>query len=796
MYVLANILVTARRNLTRNKFYFLFNIFCFSLGISSFLLIYSLYNHESCYDCTNSNYQRVFRVQTKVENGSFNSIGAPLAIVNGLSQLAEVEAFTRISYIRGINIKASSSSEALLDNVAFVDDSYFNILGITGKCNETDKISLNPYEVILSRRMSEKLYGVEKNCDDEIQLIINDSIYLKVVDIIDNPQTDSNFPLEILCSIELLEEVIGKKGLLDDWLPFDDDSQVLVLLNNKDNEQILEERFPDLIDSNIGPGFSQEREHFLVNVGDAYTYGGYHGRKYQGDKLKLLLFTSFCILFICLFNFLNISFLLAKSRLKEIAIRKLYSHRNIDIVFLFFIDCFLVVLGAFLVSIGLIYIFFPNIKQTFQIPFDIAYIFTSSNLILVILSLTFLVLTSTLFLSLNSVRHKIPTLLNSTTIKFGKLNLVTSIVIVQFFISQFLIFASIIIFFQLAFLHNRDLGFNYKDVVVYSIDSSAGKERLEAIRNELSSVNGVESVSFSFDLPYSNDAWVVEAKHVSTDSDINVFLQVVDRNFSKVYNLYLIVGSWIETEADELNNNIVVNEQFIKYMNIPLEEAVGSQINMFEDTYTIKGVVRNFHHQPLYDPIEPLVFISSSNLFKIVSINIASKGNFNEVLDNIEATFYKSYDQYLMGKIFLSDYINQGYFSDKIYFKQILIFSIISLVLNCMSVFSLSSLLLEHKRKEIFIRKTFGATAFDLFKAIYSKFYVYNGYLLIVTIPVSVLVTKSWLSNFIYRTPIEFWFYIIGIFIVLAVYIITIVLHMLKNRLNFQVSHLSKSLGM
>jgi putative ABC transport system permease protein len=332
------------------------------------------------------------------------------------------------------------------------------------------------------------------------------------------------------------------------------------------------------------------------------------------------------------------------------------------------------------------------------------------------------------------------------------------LIVFQFSMSMILISASIIIFSQLDFLKNKNLGFGKDEVIVIPVKHDDGFEQFEVLRNELLKIEGVTSVSASSNIPgrQFNQHPIAAAKN--PQDDIGASEAFVDYDFFKALGIELVEGrSFLRENPSDSAGAFIINETAAKqlYMEGPI---VGQEIIWGRDGYSIRGtvigVVKDFHFQSLHEPIRPLLFTLSKKAYNHILIKMNTE-NFDTKIAAIEKA-YKTVEPYFGFEFtFLEDSLNQQYTAEQRTGSILGAFSFIAISIACFGLFGMSMLTFQQKIKEVSVRKVLGATPLNLLVLLLGNFTRLILIAIVIAAPVAWWVMDKWLESFSYQVKIH-----------------------------------------
>jgi putative ABC transport system permease protein len=347
----------------------------------------------------------------------------------------------------------------------------------------------------------------------------------------------------------------------------------------------------------------------------------------------------------------------------------------------------------------------------------------------------------------------------------------------------------IIIFNQLYFIQNIKLGFSKDEVVVIPLKNESLTSRLEALKSELSRVDGVVSITASSNMPggqfNQNSIALVEAPN----EDISTSEVFVDYDFMKAMNLELLAGRYftVEDRPSATEMKFVINETAAKQLSN--SSVVGKEIHWhaYENDKPIVGrivgVVKDFHFQSLHDPLRPLLMIPYPAYNHLVlKLNTS---NFENSIASVEKVYKQFDDSFDFEFTFLDDRLNKQYESEQRTAMIFSSFAFIAIAIACFGLFAMAVLSFSQRTKEVSVRKVLGASVSDLMVLLLSGYTKLIIVSIVLATPLAWWMMDLWLDNFIYQVGVQPLVFLVSGLALVAIAWITLGYFTLKtSRLN------------
>jgi ABC-type antimicrobial peptide transport system permease subunit len=332
------------------------------------------------------------------------------------------------------------------------------------------------------------------------------------------------------------------------------------------------------------------------------------------------------------------------------------------------------------------------------------------------------------------------------------------LVIFQFAISGILIISVLVINKQIEFIQTKKLGFNKDNIIYFDKEGKAG-ENLDAFLAELKNIPGVVNVSSSafpiIDTKSSTTDITWEGK--APDVTVQFKIQFTNYDFIEMHGIEMAEGRSFSRDYSSDDSKIIFNEAAIKMMG--MEYPVGKTVNMWGVERQIIGITKDFNFESLHEQVKPILFILSSSAQNLRIMVKIKDGNEKETIDRLQQ-FYENYiPRYAFEYKFLDEDYQAQYVSEKRIAILSRYFAGMAIIISCLGLFGLAAFSAERRRKEIGIRKVFGSTRLGIITLLTNEFTRIVFVSLLISFPVSYLISKHWLNTFAYKVDLNPWYY-------------------------------------
>jgi predicted permease len=778
-----NYLKTALRNLRRQAGSTVLNVLGLTLGIAASLILFLLVRHHTSFDTFHANKDRIYRVTTTSKGNSGNDYtsGVPAVLPEAFRlDFPEAEEVTFTSYRSGglITVHQPGGEPKKYDEergISYVQPNFFSIFDRAVLHGSIDKALDEPNEAVLSRSWSVKYFGRENALGEVFRY---DNRDFKVTAVMEDPPANTDLPISVMLSYATVKKELDEHGWNSIW----SDEQCYFLLREGVNISQLEARIPAFVEKYVGKDNRDGQTFILQPLSEIHfddRFGNYnYNTVSEAAILALSIIGIFLLLTACI-NFINLSTAEAVKRSKEVGIRKSLGSTRRQLVLQFLGEATLVTLTSAVMALA-----FAQLALRFLNPFlDLQLALSPSDGVLwsfLLATVAVVALVSGLYPSLVvSAFNPVLALKN----KMGNRGssgfyLRRGLVVLQFFISQFLVIATLVIVSQNNYFQNKDLGFRKDAILTVPIPVSESPSdtvrgsKMRTLRDELMRVPGVELASLSNTPPSSGS---VSGTGFSLEGNPDFYetqVKTIDSNYLALYDLKLVAGSNL---ADlDTAQGFLVNEKLARVTGHENPaDMVGKRIDMWGKKLPVVGVVRDFHTVSLHTPIEATILLNRIRNYRTLSLQIRP-GEIQAALPAIQKMWEATYPEYIFSYEFMDQSIREFYESEAKLSTLLSTFTSLAIVIGCLGLFGLASFMANQKTKEIGIRKVLGASVNNILLIFSREFVVLIVIGFAVAAPVAWYLMNQYLSEFAYKITLGPELFLGGLLLTLLVAAVTV----------------------
>ena len=796
--MLQNYLKIALRNLLRNKVYSFINIAGLALGIISFLFILEYISFEKNTNQFHTNLPNLYRVL--FENPKSAKRETWQSTTSGLAprfkaQFPEIQNYCRVleqSTSKGIisvsNNRNGQAAQLFRENeVGYAETSFFDMF--TFPILQGDKNCLKETNSMAISESKAKKYFKNQNPVGKTLTMNNQfgkTLYTIKAVYKDFPQT-SDLQYDMLFSLETLKNPANLNG--NGWVEIDGLYNQFItayyqLKQGVDVKQLAQKM--NVEKKKLNPESIEilhlqplAEMHLAASINDYLTTYGNITFVYLMAAIAML------ILIIAWFNYVNLSTAGALKRAKEVGIRKVIGANKNQLIGQFLGESLLLNTASFTIAILLVISLQPFFNNLIDKPLSLNILFQNSFWVLGLLLLLVGTLASGTYTAFVLSSFKpVQTLKGVFAKSAGGILLRKFLVVFQFSISIILIAGTMVLYQQLRFMQNKNLGMDVEQIVVMKAPEIGGDSlfRLNnpAFLNQLRAMPFVKQVSNTGSVPGNWYSWaaagIARLNPQKDDDKKNYNILMMDENYLNTFRIQLLAGQGFTSQLCETNfneiNKVIINEKAAISLGFAdPKTAVGQKIKWGTEREVI-GVVKDYNHQGLQKNIDPIVFLPRHNLgYFAIRMNTEQVQSHIGELENLyKKTFIGNPFEYF----FADENYNKQYKSEIQYGTIFTVASSLAIFIACLGLFGLAMFSVEQKTMEFGIRKILGASVASITTLLSKDFLKLVGIAFIIAVPLAWFGMNKWLQDFAYRIEIQWWIFALAGLLAMSIALLTI----------------------
>ena len=780
------------RNFKKQPFFTFLKTVGLAIGMAGFLLI-SLYIYdELSYDTMFTDGDRIHRVDSDLKFGGvaheFAVIPAPMAGV--LKEFSEVESACRFRTTGTALVKETDAESNVKElQTTFVDPSFFEVFGMSLLVGDPKTALSKPNTLIISKTAAEKHFGVHDAIGKS--LLINNLNTYTVTGVIDDMPTNSFLrDYSIFYSMASNEDAAVVNWGSNNYQTF------IKLMPNIDPAN-FQKPLTSVIKSHVLPGIQVfmpgiTEENFIaagnhlryqtMALTDIHLHSHRTAEMNANNHMQNVYILSFVALFLIVLasvNFMNLSTAHSLKRAKEVGIRKTLGSHKKELIEQFLIESGFISFVSLIVALIIAAIAMPFFNDLANKA--IAIPFTNPIFIGIVLFATVVLgLLSGSYPAFFMSRFiPVKVLSGGGKMSVGGSKVRNLLVIFQFAISVFLMVSTLVVYQQLKFIQNKDVGYSKEQVLVIN-DVYAAGSKVASFKQEVKKLPFVKNASLSSFFPTpsnrSDTTFSPEGKP-EPENTLNMQIWGVDHDYVSTLDLKFVAGRDFDIGISSDSTAIIINESAAVVLGLTPEEAIGKRVtqDMEEEVQvynTIIGVLKNFHFESLKENVNPLSLnISSRSYSMAVKIMPGASSKAIKAIENLwkQVVPGEEFNYY-----FMEDSFNNTYQAERRLGSIFMIFTLLSILIACLGLFGLASFNAEKRIKEIGVRKVLGASINQIAYKLSIDFLKLVAFAIVFALPLGWYAMNKWLENFSYRIDISWWVFVLSAFLAIGISVLTV----------------------
>jgi len=775
-------LKTAVRFLLKNKTFSFINITGLTMGTLCCLYILLYVQDQYSYDGHHAGLQDIYRITTTLgQTGDQHQMAAvsPPTAPAMKRDFPEVAQFARLysSDMSGNGSNTLKYKDKLLNEsgLVYVDSTFFDVLSYHfayGK-NSPD-ILAEPYSIVLAKSTAIKLFGSE---DPVGKVITIDNTYgkhdFKVNGVVDESLGKTHISANIF--VTMRSGGFGRFLLNVNQFAGNNFMYSYVKLRSGASAAALEKKLPAFLYRHGAQqlkALGMTKSLHLQPIASVHTTPGLDPEMTKAVSPTLLFILAgiaVMIQLIACINFMNLSTARASKRAKEVGVRKVVGAGRTDLIKQFLGESFLLTFIGVLLAVPLLYLLAPYLNQITQTQVQLTF-FNHFSIWLVLLGIVFITgaLAGSYPAFYLSAFEAIKVLKGNFTSRASATGIRRSLVVFQFFLSIVLTTAIIIIYSQLNFIKNKDLGFDKNQKIVLGFYTGDTRQKMKIIQKDLQQLAEVKLVSRSDNYLSHHTGSDFPVKVAGGDPALSVDAEnmAADDKFIKTSGIKIIAGrDFLRGDTSKT----LINETLCKQLGLTPEKAAGARLysKYFNGTvhyFDIAGVMKDFNASSLHDNVGPFMIFYNDDptaYFSYMTISVSST-DYKSLLRKVESIWKQDLPGVPFEYTFLDQQVQKQYEAEISLSNIINSFTLMAILISCLGLFGLAAFSAEQRRKEIGIRKVMGASVAGVVGLLSTEFVKLVGIAFVLATPLAWWAMHKWLESFAYKVPVSWWMFAVA----------------------------------
>lgn len=766
-YMLKNYFKIAFRNAIHHKTFALINLSGLTIGLTCSILILLWVRNELSYDKFHAHAGQIYRITCQVE--SFKAAINPAGMPWGLkSQLPVIKNVARIT--QPYTILFEVKDQKFVENRTFyVDSTFFEVFSYPLMRGDRKTALMNPTGILITERMAKKYFGNEDPIGKTVKK--DEGEVVTVTGVLADAPANSHFQYDVIMP---MSAIFHRDNDLKNnvWDNFDFYSFLQLdktFLPTDASIQALEGEIDEIYKIRV----KELRVNFhLQPLTDIHLHSNYqidfpgHGNI---QYVKIFFIVALFILAVACINFMNLATARSARRAREVGLRKVVGAERGQLIVQFLSESILISFLALALSIVAVILLLPVFNTISGKSLTIGIL--SGNFFMQLIGIALVTgLVSGLYPALYLSGFQPVKVLKGNIRSLGKnVNFRNGLVVVQFIVSIVLLAGTAVVYKQLNFIRERNLGFE-KDNLLYIHMAGAMWNKQDALKSELKRNPLTTEFTIVSELPINLTSGSVDVGWEGKNPNDQPVIITMDVNedFIGVFRMKILAGRGFSSEFKSDTHNFVINETAMKLMGMTLDQAVGKSILWDKKPRTIVGVVQDFNFKPIQQPIEPLVLrLNRWGGTVIVRANPAATEATIAALEKISVMLNP---QFPFTYNFLDRDLDNLYKGEQKMGALFNLFSVLGIFISCLGLFGLSAFMAEQRTKEIGVRKVLGASVFNIVYLLGANYTRLVAVAIVLSIPIAWFAANSWLQSFAYRIELNGWIFVFsaGVAVIIA----------------------------
>ena len=809
--MLKSYLISAWRNIRKNKVFSFINIIGLSIGMAACLLILQYVNFELSYDQFNKNAGDLYRVYNdRYQNGkliqhgtiTYSGIGKAMQ-----DDYPEVIAHARVIPVGKVIISHGTKKYGDQEVIA-VDNSFLTMFSYPLLAGDLKSVLTTPYTAVLTEDAAYRYFGVRGNeaasAIGKTFIMGTDSTPYKVTGICRNVPENSHLSFDLLASYVTLYE--GKNPYKEADYDFtDSDFWHYIQLKHGTDYKALEAKFEAFSQRHFqGNKISGSVEKFYLQpLSQAHLYSDFEyevGRTDSATVVWGLLIIALFIIVIAWVNYINLSTARSVERAREVGVRKVVGAAKAQLIKQFLTESFLINIIALILAISFVLLLQSPFNALVSHDLSLSFLLMKSmggysvmiGLLLLLLVGIFISAFYPAFV-LSSFRPILVLKGKFSTSKKG-IVLRKGLVIGQFAITVILIIGSFVVYRQIRYMSRQELGMKMDQVLVVKAPAltnwdSTFISREDNFMHELRQIPGVSGAAASWNTFGGETGRSFNIRRAGQDNTIHYTMRNngISMGWLDLYKIKLLAGrdyTYTDFNPDFGKlHNIILNESATKLLGFTTpQEAIGKTILTRDRKWDIIGVISDYHQKSLRYPVEPTLLFPAYSGNSDIAIKV-SANNLPATIAAAKNTFDNFFPGNLFDYYFLDEKFNKQYANDQLFGKAFSIFAGFAVFIACLGLLGLALFATARRTKEIGIRKVLGASIGNIVALLSRDFILLVLIAFLIASPIAWFIMHQWLLDFAYRINIEWWVFALAGFLAVAIALTTIGLQAIRAAL-------------
>lgn len=744
------------RGYSRYKSSFLINLIGLASGLTCTLLIYLWVNDEYQVDQFHEKNHSLYQVlaNSETSNGILTDRATPGQLAESLAEeLPEVELAVTKTWT---NTYTLSYEEASLKAIGqYATKEYFNAFSYELLQGDKNEVLVEQANIVISDDLAIRLFGTTTDVVGKTIKFQQFRDY-RVSGVFKSPPPSSTQQFDFIMTYEEFKEL---NSWVLNWR--NNGPSTFVVLAEGARLEDFNTKIKDFVrdhggEENITP--------IATLYSDLYLHGKYENGKSVGGRIsnvRLFILIALFVLGIACINFMNLATARVSRRMKEIGIKKTVGASRRSLAGQFLSESLLMASLSLVLALIIALLVLPTFNVITGKELTLTFSLEFVLILLTTLLFTGLLAGSYPAVYLSAIKP-IKVLKSQATGAVRELWLRKGLVVFQFTISIILIVSVLVINNQIQYTQEKDIGFNRDNVLYFEAEGQI-ELNIESFITEVNKLPGVKAVSSSahsfVEGGYSGLTFDVDWEGKDPNATVGMEYMRVNYDMIELLELEITSGRAFSRDFKTDYNKVIFNEEAISQMN--LDNPIGSTVKIGRTNTQIVGVVKDFHFKSFHESVGPAYFVLQPDDTWLIMARL-EQGSERETISRLGELYDEFNPDFSFDYKFLDQDYQAQYVSEQRVATLSKYFSLIAILISCLGLLGLASFSTERRIKEIGIRKVLGSSQFAIVKLVSGEFTKIVMAAVVLSLPISYFVTKSWLDGFAYRIDLSLWFFLIA----------------------------------
>ncbi|MDJ1479243.1 ABC transporter permease [Cytophagaceae bacterium YF14B1] len=774
--MLRNYFLIASRNLTRQKAFSVINILGLSVGMACSILILLWVQDELSYDRFHTHADQLYRLTSHTPDIHAAVTSAPTAAAM-VEKIPEVKSAVRLS--DNTHVLEVGERKFEEEGIYYADSTFFDVFSFPLVRGDVKTALNRPDGILITERMAQKYFGQEDALGKTIRKDNQDDFVVTGI-LADIPST-SHLRFDFILPMSFLART--DRDLKENrWGSFNFYTYVLLDKNvdasslarlNKQINNIVQKNIKLRVDFQLQPVLSIHlNSHLLRDV------AGNGNIQY----VRIFSVVAVFILVVACINFMNLATARSAKRAKEVGLRKVVGANRFQLIGQFLAESSLISFLSLLVAIVLVWLLTPFFNMLSDKQLTLNFLDTRLLLIIGAIVLTTGLLSGSYPALFLSRFQPVKVLKGNLAVENGNAWFRNGLVVCQFVVSIIMLVGTAVVYNQLQFIKQRNLGFDKENLLYVQMTGELWNKQ-QAFKNELKQNPLTQSFAIAQDLPTNLGTGAADVYWEGKDPQSQPIFptMAVDAGFIDIFKMKILSGRSFYADSKADSASYIVNERALQIMGMNISDAVGKSLTYGGMKGTIIGVVQDFNFKPIQQSIEPMLMHLNTWGGKVI---IRTQPNKTEAtIQALESIHKKLNPAYPFTYHFIDQDLANLYKTENRMGDLFNAFAVLAIFISCLGLYGLSAFIAEQRTKEIGVRRVLGASVGNIVYLLSQNFTRLLLLAMIIATPLAWYAANNWLEGFAYRINIDWTIFLISCFTALGIAALTVSYESIKAAL-------------